>query len=176
MAILDDFDIANDLKVEMLLPQDVNNVFVLGVSLLGGDDVLGTDESGTLAWQDLACEVNLVRTSLGGSIASNVYFQADAGKATIQLQSWEFDPNNYSYIRPGTQVRVRIARGDYSFVLWHGTVDNIDVSYAPDEQNQMASWYLSRAEIRQTSLPASQSTTWKDVDQASRGCARRFLF
>lgn len=137
MAILDDFDIANDLKVEMLLPQDVNNVFVLGVSLLGGDDVLGTDESGTLAWQDLACEVNLVRTSLGGSIASNVYFQADAGKATIQLQSWEFDPNNYSYIRPGTQVRVRIARGDYSFVLWHGTVDNIDVSYAPDEQNQI---------------------------------------
>ena len=137
MAVLDNFDIATDLKVEMLLPQDVNNVFVLGISLLGGDDVLGTDGSGTLAWQDLACEVNRVQTSIGGSIASNVYYQADAGKANIQLQSWEFDPNNYSFIRPGTEVRVRLSRGLYSFVLWHGTVDNIDVTYAPDQQNQI---------------------------------------
>ena len=137
MAVLDNFDIATDLKVEMLLPEDVNNVFVLGISLLGGDDVLGTDESGTLAWQDLACEVNRVQTSIGGSIASNVYYQADAGKANIQLQSWEFDPNNYSFIRPGTEVRVRLSRGLYSFVLWHGTVDNIDVTYAPDQQNQI---------------------------------------
>jgi hypothetical protein len=138
MAVLTDFDIATDLKVEMLLPQDVNNVFVLGVSVLGGTDVLGEDSSGTLAWQDLACEVNRVQTTLGGSIASNVYFQADAGKANIQLQSWEFDPNNYTYIRPGTQVRVRISRGEYSFVLWHGTVDNINVAYAPDQQNQIS--------------------------------------
>jgi hypothetical protein len=137
MAVIDNFNIANDLKVEMLLPQDVNNVFVLGVSLLGGSDVLGTDESGTLAWQDLACEVNRVQTSIGGSIASNVYYQADAGKANIQLQSWEFDPNNYSFIRPGTQVRIRLSRGLYSFILWHGTVDNIDVAYAPDQPNQI---------------------------------------
>lgn len=137
MAVLTDFDIATDLKVEMLLPQDVNNVFVLGISLLGGDDVLGTDDAGELAWQDLACTVNRVQTSIGGSIASNVYFQADAGRATIQMQSWEFDPSTYSYIRPSTPVRVRVVRDSYSFILWTGFVDNINVSYAPDEPNQI---------------------------------------
>lgn len=137
MAVLTDFDIATDLKVEMYLPQGVSNVFVLGVSLLGGPDVLGDDSSGTLAWQDLACEVNRVQTSIGGSIASNVYFQADSGKANIQLQSWTFDPNTYSYIRPGTPVRVRLNRDAYDRVLWNGTVDNIDVTYAPDQPNQI---------------------------------------
>ena len=138
MSVLTNFDIATDLKVEMLLPQDVNNVFVLGVSLLGGSDVLGDDASGTLAWQDLACEVNRVETTIGGSIASNVYFQANAGQASINLQSWEFDPNNYSFIRPGTEIRVRIARDEYSRIIWHGTVDSIDVAYAPDQQNQIS--------------------------------------
>jgi hypothetical protein len=138
MAILSDFDIATDLKVEMFLPQGVGNTFVLGISLLDGTDVLGDDSSGTLAWQDLACEINRVQTSLGGSVASNVFYQADAGRATIQLQSWEFDPTNYSYIRPSTQVRVRIARGGYSFILWTGFVDNIEVSYAPDQPNQIS--------------------------------------
>ena len=137
MTVMPNFDIANDLKVEMLLPQDVNNVFVLGLSLLGGTDVLGDDAAGYLAWQDLACEVNRVQTSIGGSIASNVYFQADAGKATIQLQSWEFDPNNYTFIRPGTEVRIRTIRDGVAFILWQGTVDNIDVSYAPDQPNQI---------------------------------------
>jgi hypothetical protein len=137
LAIFSDFDIANDLKVEMLLPQGVGNTFVLGISLLGGSDVLGDDSSGTLAWQDLACEINRVQTSLGGSVASNVFYQADAGKATINLQSWEFDPTNYAYIRPSTRVRVRISRGAYSFVIWSGAVDNIEVTYAPDQPNQI---------------------------------------
>jgi hypothetical protein len=137
MAIFSDFDIANDVKVEMLLPQDVNNVFVLGISLLDGTDVLGDDSAGTLAWQNLACEINRVQTSIGGSIASNVFYQANAGTATMQMQSWEFDPANYSYIRPSTPVRIRIARGGYSFILWTGFVDNIDVTYAPDQPNQI---------------------------------------
>ena len=137
MAVIADFDIATDLKVEMYLPQGVANVFVLGISLLNGPDVLGTDGSGTLEWQDLACEVNRVQTSIGGSIASNVYFQADSGKANIQLQSWTFDPNNYSFIRPGTQVRVRLLKGIYDRVIWSGTVDDINVTYAPDQQNQI---------------------------------------
>ena len=137
MAVIADFDIATDLKVEMYLPQGVANVFVLGISLLNGPDVLGTDGSGTLEWQDLACEVNRVQTSIGGSIASNVYFQADSGKANIQLQSWTFDPNNYSFIRPGTQVRVRLLKGGYDRVIWSGTVDDINVTYAPDQQNQI---------------------------------------
>lgn len=137
MSVITDFDIATDLKVEMLLPQDVGNTFVLGISLLDGPDVLGTDSAGVLAWQDLACEVNRVQTSIGGSVASNVYYQADAGRANIQLQSWEFDPNNYTFIRPSTQIRVRVVRGGYSFIIWKGFVNNIQVQYAPEQKNQI---------------------------------------
>lgn len=137
MAVLTNFDIATDLKVEMLLAEGARNVFVLGISPLGGSNVLGDDASGNVTWQDLACEVNRVQTSLGGSIASNVFFQADSGKANIQMQSWTFDPNNYPYIRPGVEVRIRVVRDSYDFVLWHGTLDDIDVTYAPDEPNQI---------------------------------------
>ena len=137
MAVIPDFDIKTDIKVEMLLPEGARNVFVLGISTLGGTNVLGDDPSGNIVWQDLKCEVNRVQTSIGGSIASNVFFQADSGKATIQMQSWEFDPNNYPAIRPGIEIRVRVVRDAYDFVIWHGTLDDINVTYAPDQQNQI---------------------------------------
>lgn len=137
MAVLDNFDIATDLKVEFLLPVGARNVFVLGISTLGGLNVLGDAGSGVVEWQDLKCEVNRVQTSIGGSIASNVFFQADSGKATINMQSWEFDPNNYPAIRPGIEIRIRVVRDAYDFILWHGTLDDIDVTYAPDQQNQI---------------------------------------
>ena len=137
MAVLDNFDIATDLKVEFLLPVGARNVFVLGISTLGGLNVLGDAGSGVVEWQDLKCEVNRVQTSIGGSIASNVFFQADSGKATINMQSWEFDPNNYPAIRPGIEIRVRVVRDAYNFILWHGTLDDINVTYAPEQQNQI---------------------------------------
>ena len=137
MAVLDNFDIATDLKVEFLLPVGARNVFVLGISTLGGLNVLGDAGSGVVEWQDLKCEVNRVQTSIGGSIASNVFFQADSGKATINMQSWEFDPNNYPAIRPGIEIRVRVVRDAYDFILWHGTLDDINVTYAPEQQNQI---------------------------------------
>jgi hypothetical protein len=137
LAVIPNFDIKTDLKVEFLLPVGARNVFVLGISTLGGLNVLGDAGSGVVEWQDLKCEVNRVQTSIGGSIASNVFFQADSGKATIQMQSWEFDPNNYPAIRPGIEVRVRVEKDDYNFILWHGTLDDINVTYAPDQQNQI---------------------------------------
>lgn len=137
MAVISNFDIKNDLKVEMFLPEGARNVFVLGISTLGGLNVLGDEGSGVVSWQNLNCEVNRVQTSIGGSIASNVFFQADSGKATIQMQSWEFDPNNYPAIRPGIEIRVRVVRGAYDFILWHGTLDDINVTYAPDQPNQI---------------------------------------
>lgn len=137
MAVINDFDIATDLKVEMLLAEAARNVFVLGISTLGGTNVLGDDQSGNVSWQDLACEVNRVQTSIGGSMGSNVFFQADSGKATIQMQSWTFDPNNYPYIRPGVEVRVKAKRGLYEFIIWHGILDDINVTYAPDQPNQI---------------------------------------
>lgn len=137
MSVINNFDIASDLRVEMLLAEGARNVFVLGISTLGGQNVLGDDTSGNVVWQDLACEVNRVQTTIGGSMGSNVYFQADSGKATIDMQSWTFDPNNYPFIRPGVEIRVKAKRGDYEFIIWHGTLDDINISYAPDEPNQI---------------------------------------
>ena len=70
MTTIADFDIATDLKVEFFLPKGDNlfivgisklggtdllntsGQFVIGVSLLGGEDILGA--SG-FEWRDLAC-------------------------------------------------------------------------------------------------------------------------
>jgi hypothetical protein len=38
--VLNNFDIASDLKVEFFLPDAEGNLFIIGISLLGGDDVL----------------------------------------------------------------------------------------------------------------------------------------
>jgi len=39
--IVQDFDIATDLTVEFLLPDEAGNTFILGISQLGGTDELG---------------------------------------------------------------------------------------------------------------------------------------
>ena len=42
MSSIANFDIAQHLKVEMFLPYEADNLFLIGLSLLGGDDVLGS--------------------------------------------------------------------------------------------------------------------------------------
>lgn len=137
MSILENFDIATDLKVQMYLPLEGGNVFVLGVSQLGGNQVLGTDNTGIKGWVNLEVEVNRVTTSIGGGISSNIHYQADAGHANLDLQSWTFDPANHSSMLPGTPVRLLLSRGLYERILWYGSVDDINVSYAPDQPNQI---------------------------------------
>ena len=40
MSLLTDFDIATDLKVEFYIPNDADNLFIIGVSDIGGTNVL----------------------------------------------------------------------------------------------------------------------------------------
>jgi hypothetical protein len=42
MAIAN-FDIAQNLKVEMYLPNEADNLFIIGVSAIGGNDVLAAN-------------------------------------------------------------------------------------------------------------------------------------
>jgi len=149
--MITDFNIATDLKVELYLPDEASDLFILGVSLLGGSDVLagvgqfivgvsdlgGPDllSDGTagfgFTWQPVEAETIGAEVSLGGSIQSNLYFQPEPASADLVLQSWTFDPNNNSAVRPGTLVRVRIDSGAVQHTLFTGFLDTVNVDYYP---------------------------------------------
>ena len=153
MSLLTDFDIATDLKVEFYIPNDADNLFIIGVSDIGGTNVLagagwfiigvseigGTDvlAEGEYAfdWQDLNCDTSRVVTALGGQVENMTYFIATPSSAQIQLQSYTYDPTNNRTIRPGTPVRVRLNRGELDFVIYRGYIDTLDVSYTIDGLN-----------------------------------------
>jgi hypothetical protein len=149
--MIPNFNIATDLKVEFFLPNEASNLFILGVSLLGGDDVLAGQGSFILGqsllggddvlsendyayvWTPVEAEVTEANISLGGSIIDSLYFQPDPGTLALSMQSWTFDPNNNSAVRPGTMIRVRIDHEDTQHTLFSGFLDTIDVTYNPGE-------------------------------------------
>lgn len=148
--MITDFDIATDLKVEMYLPDERGNIFIIGVSTIGGRDVLagagifmigesligGTDVLGStetsFAWQQIECETTNAVISLGGEIQSSLYFQPEPASVQLSVQSWVWDPNNSSAVRPGTPMRVRLDNGVVEHTLFNGFLDTFDVSYYPD--------------------------------------------
>lgn len=148
--MITDFDIANDLKVELYLPDEASNIFILGVSTLGGTDVLAglgrfiigvSDLGGTdllsddpdlaFTWQAVECETVVADIDLGGSLESSLYFQPAPGAARIQLQSWTFDPNNNVGVRPGTPFRIRLDAGAVQHTLFNGFIDSVNAQYYP---------------------------------------------
>lgn len=157
MTQIANFDITQDLIVEAYLPNTGSNAFLIGISLIGGDDVLadastfivgisligGTDVLGTdaggggagLAWQEIQCEVFQASISVGGEVQSNLYFQPAPASAALQLQSWTFDPNNNIGFRSGTPIRVRLESGFVQKTLFSGYVETINVDYRPDGPN-----------------------------------------
>lgn len=148
MAIVDNFNIATDLKVELFIPDTAGDTFILGLSVLGGDDVLGgnnnfylgtsllgsTDVLGDgsgFVWQAVECETISADFGVGGEIQDATYFQPAAGQARISLQSYEFDPNVNKNIRTNTKMRVRLAKGAVNITLFTGYIDTINVQYSP---------------------------------------------
>lgn len=148
--VLQDFKIDENLKVEFFLPDAAGNLFILGISLLGGDDVLagagqfligasllgGTD---TLAgeaqiaftWQSYECSVSELDIDFGGEVQDSLYFQPRPAQADITIQNLTIDPTVNPAMRPGVGVRARLARGDYNKTLFRGYIDTINVSYDP---------------------------------------------
>lgn len=150
--MIPNFNIETNLLVEFLLPDEDGNSFILGISLLGGDDVLGGfDEftinlsliggndvlapSSGLKWQDVGCETSQVGLSLGGSIADAIYFQPEPGTANLTLQSFDLDPTVNKNIRANTKIRVRLDSEELDRVLFVGYIDTIDVTYFPQGPN-----------------------------------------
>lgn len=152
MTSIANFDIANDVKVEFFVPNAAGDTFILGVSelggtdllggsgefilgysLLGGSDVLATgDGTYSFIWEPAQAEVASFNTSLGGSIENNYTFSPQAASASISMQSATYDPTNNSAIRSGTPVRIRLDDGTVNETIYSGYIDTITVTYNPD--------------------------------------------
>jgi hypothetical protein len=150
--VISDFKIDQNLKVEFLTPDEDGNSFILGISLLGGDDVLGgfgefilgvsllggddvLAPSSGLKWQEVSCSTANANISVGGQVIDAIYFQPQPGTAELTLQSYDLDPTVNKNIRASTKIRVRLESGELDRILFQGTIDTIDVTYYPDGLN-----------------------------------------
>ena len=150
--MISDFKIDQNLKVEFLTPDEEGNTFILGISLLGGDDVLGgfgefilglsllggddvLAPSSGLKWQEVQCETASANISVGGEVVDAIYFQPLPGNAELRLQSYQLDPTVNKNIRASTKIRVRLESFEIDRILFQGTIDTINVTYFPDGLN-----------------------------------------
>lgn len=131
--MIPNFNIATDVKIEMYLPINIINPFIIGVSILGGSDVLDGDIFPETDWEWVNVEATVARASIttGGSIKSNLYFQPETGSLQVELQTYDFDPSVNSAVRAGTKIRFRLDDGIVNTILFDGFIDTIDVSYFP---------------------------------------------
>lgn len=156
MTSVADFNIATDVKVEMFLPNDVDNLFILGVSTIGGGDVLGASNAfiiGTsligsndiltdntipgFGWVALEGITASASITTGGRVQSSLYYQPEAGSASVTMQSLNYDPTVNTSMRPGAKIRIRVDDGIIDETLFTGWVDNIAVSYGADGWNTL---------------------------------------
>lgn len=180
-----DFSLKDNLFVEFLLPDEDGNSFILGISELGGDDVLGgfgefiigtsllggddvLAPSSGLKWQDVGCETSNAEISIGGNINNAIYFQPEPATANLTLQTYDLDPTVNKNIRANTKIRVRLDAPEIDRVLFVGYIDTIDVTYYPDGPNLIRinayDAYKSLVNVRvedwdTTDFPAGYATT-----------------
>jgi hypothetical protein len=183
--VIANFTLQDNLFVEFLLPDEDGNSFILGISELGGDDVLGGYGEFTLGvsllggddvlapssgvkWLDVGCETANASISVGGSISDAIYFQPEPATANLILQSYDLDPTVNKSIRANTKIRVRLESTEIDRVLFVGYIDTIDVTYYPDGPNLIRitayDLYKSLVNVRiedwdTTGFPAGYATT-----------------
>jgi hypothetical protein len=150
--MIPNYQIDQNLKVEFLTPDADGSSFILGISLLGGTDVLGgfgefilgvsllggddvLAPSSGLKWQEVTCETASAQISVGGSLQDSVFFQPEPATANLVLQSYELDPTVNKNIRASTKFRVRLEGDEIDRILFQGYIDTIDVTYYPDGPN-----------------------------------------
>jgi len=150
--MINNFKIDENLKVEFLVPDIDGNSFILGISTLGSDDVLGgfgefvvgvsllggedvLAPSSGLKWQEVSCSVASANISVGGSLQDSIYFQPEPATANLTLQSYELDPTVNKNIRASTKIRIRLEDSEIDRILFQGYIDTIDVTYFPDGLN-----------------------------------------
>ena len=150
--MIPNFAIDQNLKVEFLVPDSEGNTFILGISELGGTDILGgfgefvlgvsllggddvLAPSSGLKWEEISCSTSRADISVGGSVQDALYFQPAPATAQLTLQSFDLDPTNNKNIRASTRIRIRLESDELDRILYQGTIDTIDVTYYPEGQN-----------------------------------------
>lgn len=151
MPTITDFDLATDLKVEFYLAGGGENLFVIGVSKLGGPNLLGYGGVFTIGiselggpdllgetsfrWTNLNCVTSQAQLSIGGTVEDQLYFQPQPGQAQVVLQSLEIDPVYTPAFRPGVLMRVRLVKDAVDQIIWSGVVDSINTTFDQDGNN-----------------------------------------
>lgn len=154
MTSVADFNIATDLQVEMYLPFEADNLFIIGISNIGGDDVLGASTAFIIgssliggpdilteqttpgfAWQPFQAITSSANIATGGRVQSSLYYQPEPGTASLVMQSFDYDPSVNKSVRPGTAIRIRVVKGAVNQVLFNGWIDTINVSYGAEGWN-----------------------------------------
>jgi hypothetical protein len=150
--MIPNFAIDQNLKVEFLVPDSEGNTFILGISQLGGEDVLGgfgefvlgvsllggddvLAPSSGLKWEEVSCSTSQAMISVGGQVEDAIYFQPQPASASLTLQSYDLDPTNNKNIRASTRIRIRLENDELDRILYQGNIDTIDVTYYPDGPN-----------------------------------------
>ena len=150
--MITDFKLDENLKVEFLVPDAEGNSFILGISDLGGTDLLGgygefilgvsllggedvLAPSSGLKWQEVSCSTANVNISVGGIVQDAIFFQPQPGTANLTLQSYDLDPTVNKNIRASTRIRVRLEDAELDRILFQGFIDTINVTYYPDGLN-----------------------------------------
>ena len=195
MTTIANFDIAQHLKVEAYMPNETENVFIVGISYIGGTDLLsfggafiigesligGTAVIGGtgLTWVAIQCEVSKADISIGGEVENTLYFQPAPGTLSLDLQSWTLDPNTNSSFRPGTQIRLRLDNEIVSKTLFSGYIDTLNVAYRPDGPNLIKlkafdafkRYVNSRLDLfdSETDFPAGFVTPYEQLELVAEG-------
>lgn len=150
--MIPNYAIDQNLKVEFLVPDAEGNTFILGISELGGTDVLGgfgefilgvsllggedvLAPSSGLKWQEVSCSVSRADISIGGELQDSINFQPQPATADLTLQSYDLDPTVNKNIRASTKFRVRLEDDELDRILFQGFIDTIDVTYYPQGPN-----------------------------------------
>jgi hypothetical protein len=150
--MIPNFAIDTNLKVEFLVPDAEGNTFILGISELGGTDVLGgfgefilgvsllggddvLAPSSGLKWQEVSCSTSEAIISVGGIVEDSIYFQPQSGTASLILQSYDLDPTVNKNIRASTRMRIRLESDELDRIIFQGNIDTIEVTYYPDGLN-----------------------------------------
>jgi hypothetical protein len=183
--MISNFSLKDNLFVEFYLPNIDAPSFILGISQIGGTDLIGGFEEFTIGvsliggtdvlapssgfqWQDVGCETADAQISIGGSVEDAVYFEPEPATANLTLQSYFLDPTVNPNIRANTKIRIRLESDDIDRVLFVGYIDTIDVTYYPDGLNLIRitayDIYKSLVNLRfedwdTTGLPAGYATT-----------------
>jgi len=151
--MIPDFKLDENLVVEFLVPDPLSPIFVLGISILGGNDELGglvaftinesllggtdvlSDGITAFGWSDANCVVSRVDITQGGTIQDSLYFQPEPSTASLTLQSFAFDPTVNSNIRANTKIRVRVTGPQIDRTIFQGYIDTINVTYYVNDLN-----------------------------------------